>query len=98
MVQSENFSFSVTQKHLQQHTATINVSKIYIDSLYQEALHAQQVDAHTYGFSKGTTPLHYIETNYKSYIIDHLKEFFFIHCVVGFLRQALVNNKITIIG
>lgn len=98
MVHSENFSFSVTQKHLQQHMATVRVARAYIDALYQEALIAQQNEAHTYGFSKGTTPLYYIEQNFRSNIIDHLKEFFFIHCVLSFLRQALAHNKIVIAG
>lgn len=98
MVHGENFTFSITQKHLQQHTATIRVARAFVDALYNEAVLAQKAEAQTYGFSKGTTPLQYIEHNFRSYILDHLKEFFFIHCVLGYLRQALIKNKIVVAG
>ena len=53
-------------------------------------------ETHTYGFSKGTTPLYYIEQNFKTNVADHLKEFLFHYFVVGFLYKNIYANKLAL--
>ena len=42
--------------------------------------------------------MHYIEQNFRSNIVEHLKELLFTHCVVHFLYESLYHNKIVIAG
>jgi FKBP-type peptidyl-prolyl cis-trans isomerase (trigger factor) len=99
MIHGENnFTFTITQENPQQQKATITIPSSHVDALYDEALIAQKAEAHTYGFLKGTTPMHYIEHNFRPNIIEHLKELLFTHCVINFLCQSLYNHKIVVIG
>ncbi len=96
--QEKNFGFAITQETPSNYIACITVPKNHIDTFYQGALLAQKAEAHTYGFSKGATPLHYIEQTFRPSIIEHLKELFFIHGVMGFLCQSLYQHKLVIAG
>lgn len=94
----KNFNFNIVKNGFQTDLAVITIPKKTVNALYLQALKAQKADADTYGFAKGTVPLHYIEHNFKGNILDHLKEFLFTHCILKFLYQSLCKNKITIIG
>lgn len=99
MIHGENsFTFTLSTENSQQALATISLPSEYVDALYSEALLAQKAEAQTYGFSKGTTPLHYIENNFKPNILEHLKELFFTHCAMNFLYNSLNTHKIVVIG
>ena len=80
------------------HKAIITIGKEHIDALYNEALSSQKMQTHTYGFSRGNTPEYYIEQNYRSNIVEHIKELLFTHCVVQVLYASLSDNKIVIAG
>ena len=64
MVTGRNFAFSIIEEKPQKQRAIITIGKEHIDALYHEALVSQKMHAQTYGFSKGTTALHYIEQNF----------------------------------
>ena len=93
-----NFGFSVVEDKPQRQTATVIISKEYVQALYEEALHTRKKQEKTYGFSKGNTPLHYIEQNFRSTIVEHLKELLFTHCVLHHLYDSLSAKKIVICG
>lgn len=99
MIKSETpFTFTLTQEHPQTQKAVITVPANYVDSVYNHILLAQKSKADTYGFAQGTTPLYYIEQNFRPNIIEHLKELFFKHCVMNFLYSSLHKNKILLIS
>jgi FKBP-type peptidyl-prolyl cis-trans isomerase (trigger factor) len=98
MIHGENNLTFTLNKEQQHYYATVTVPSTYIDALYKEALLAQKAEAQTYGFCKGTTPLHYIEHNFRPNILEHLKELLFTHCVMNFLCQALYKSKLVIPG
>lgn len=98
MEQGVNFAFSVVEEKPQKQRAIVTIGREHVDALYNEALLAQKMQAQTYGFSKGSTPMHYIEQNFRSNIVEHLKELLFTHCVMHFLYESLFHNKIVVAG
>jgi len=98
MNSQNDFAFSFNQNLAMQATAQITVSKPFIDSIYLEALVCHQARTRTPGFALGSVPLAYIEQNYKTPIIAHLKNFFFAYYVIDFLLHKLAALKIAIIG
>lgn len=74
------------------------VPKVFVATIYRHASLAQKSEIHTYGFAKGATPLQYIEQNYKTSLLDHVKEFLFKYYVLGFLYKELYSKKILIAG
>lgn len=97
MVQERNeLQFELKQTEPHQYQAVVSIPAPIVNKLYQEALLAQKNDTHTYGFSKGTTPLYYIEQNFKTNVADHLKEFIFHYFVVGFLYKNIYLNKLAL--
>ncbi len=94
----KSFAFSVVEEKPQRQRATVVIGKEYVHALYNEALLSRKKQVKTYGFEKGNTPMHYIEQNFRSHIIEHLKELLFTHCVVHQLYDSLNNQKIVIVG
>jgi len=78
--------------------AVVTVPAFLVNSIYQQVLLDQKKVASPHGFQKGSTPLGYIEKNFKFNIIEHLKDFLFRYCVVSFLVKELRNNKIILAG
>lgn len=98
MIHGENnLTFTFIQQP-QRCIATITIPSACVMTLYNEALRAQQAQAETYGFSKGTTPLYYIEQTFRPNILEHLKELLFTHYVMRFLCQSLHKNKLVTVG
>jgi FKBP-type peptidyl-prolyl cis-trans isomerase (trigger factor) len=93
-VQENYFNFSVLGEAPTHQRVRVSIRSKAIDALYNEALVAQKAETHTYGFTKGDTPLYYIENNFKPHILEHLKELFFSHCVIGYLHKSLAQHKI----
>ena len=103
MVHSENNNQSnlvltLNQRDNQHFQASITIAQPFVETMYKKALISQQEQASTYGFSKGTTPLTYVEYAFKPNIIEHLKEFFFNHCVFNFLGKELIRHKFVVAG
>ncbi len=78
--------------------ATVIIPANIISTLYKEASASQQRYAQTRGFAHGKVPLEYITQNFKSSIIEHLKEFLFKFCVINFLYQQIREQKIVVAG
>ena len=77
---------------------TITVPEKYVTKLYSQASFAQQSETHTHGFSKGHTPLSYIEKNFQPHLLEHIKEFFFKYFVISWLYREIIHNKVLIAG
>ena len=98
MVPGKNFAFSMVEEKPHLHKAVVTIGHEHIDALYNEALLAKKLQTDTYGFTKGSTPIHYIEHNFRSNIVEHLKELLFTHCVVHYLYESLAQNKVVLAG
>jgi FKBP-type peptidyl-prolyl cis-trans isomerase (trigger factor) len=99
MVPGENdLLFSISNESADISIAKVQVSASMVDRMYQYVLCAQKQEARTYGFTQGTAPLTYIEHTHKPHILEHLKEFFFTHCVINFLCKELFQRRFVVIG
>ena len=78
--------------------ATVSVPLNYVNRLYAHASLAQQSETYTHGFTKGHTPLAYIEKNFQPHLLEHIKEFFFKYFVIDWLYKEILRNKILIAG
>jgi FKBP-type peptidyl-prolyl cis-trans isomerase (trigger factor) len=96
--QTCSLEFSIKQVSSHFGYATIAIPEKYVEKLYAQASHAQQSGIHTHGFSKGTTPLDYIEKNFQPHLLEHIKEFLFKYFVINWLYQELSSRKILIAG
>lgn len=79
-------------------TISVIVPASLVDALYHEVSLCQQRSAWAQGFPRGAVPLEYIQTNFKSTIIEHLKEFIFKFYVTNFLYAQIHNNQLVIGG
>ncbi len=93
-----HLKLEITNTHPKFFTAVVTVSADLIDSLYKEASRMQQRHTHTHGFARGDTPLQYIESKYRNYITEHLKEFTYKYLVKAFLYQELRAKKLIFAG
>lgn len=77
------------------HTSLLEIflSASQINSLYRYMLQQHQKSISTYGFEKGSTPLSYIETTFKTPVVEYLKEFFFNHYVFSELIKCLIKER-----
>ena len=87
-------SFDLYTNSSQFGSALITIPVEYVKKLYDLASSEQQAHVHTFGFSKGKTPLSYIEKNFQPHLIDHVKEFLFKYFVVDWLYKELYAKKI----
>ena len=78
--------------------ATVTISPTIVNLVYREAIQSQQIIVHAQGYSRGTTPLEYIETNLKSTLTEHVKEFLLNFWVINFVYEELRKQKIVIAG
>ncbi|MDP3889125.1 MAG: trigger factor [bacterium] len=78
--------------------ATVIIPSQMIKALYHEVSTSQQRYAQTNGFYRGNVPLEYIQQNFTTSIIQHLKEFLFKFCVVNFLYEQIRKQKIVVAG
>lgn len=78
--------------------ARVVVKQSLVNALYRQAIvrHQQYVQAR--GFVRGATPISYIERTYKTYILEHLKEFLLNHCVINFLCQEITRQRAIVVG
>jgi FKBP-type peptidyl-prolyl cis-trans isomerase (trigger factor) len=87
----QHSTISCTLKEVSPHfiNATITIPRLYVEKLYNQISFLQQSSTQVKGFTKGATPLGYIESNYQPHILDHLKEFFFKYFVIDWLYQEI---------
>jgi FKBP-type peptidyl-prolyl cis-trans isomerase (trigger factor) len=98
---SENNSFFSIEHIYEQPTlcrATISVSKDLVNIFFHEAVSTLQGCVQAYGFPQGLVPTEYIFKQYKSNIVDHLKEFFFKFGIVNFLYHEIRTQKLLVVG
>ncbi len=88
------FSLNAHPESPHQLFLNIQVPSEPVDVMYRQAISSIKRDIHTYGFAKGATPESYISCTYKPLLIDHLKHFFFHHCVNAFLQKGIAEHKI----
>ena len=94
--QNLHFKFQKEFPHISK--AVVIVPDNYVDVLYQQASLAHKNNVHTHGFAKGSTPLEYVEQNYRASILTHVKEFLLKYFVISFLYQKLGQQKIVVAG
>ncbi len=95
---TNNFIFSLDQINPTASRASITIDSRFITAMYQQALAEHKETMHVQGFAQGAAPFSYLEQTFKSNVVEHLKEFFFNHCVINFLYQALRENKLVLSG
>lgn len=78
--------------------ATILISKSLVNTFFNETAMALQSNVQAYGFPQGKVPIEYIIKQYKSNILEHLKEFFFKFGIVNFLFQEIRAQKLLVAG
>ncbi len=78
--------------------AIITVPVDIVDILYQEAAINQQHHIQTDGFQRGNVPLSYIQQNFKTNLINHLKEFILKYYIINFLYLKIRSQKIMVAG
>ncbi len=76
----------------------ITIPTEYVDTIYREIAAAQKERVDTYGFTKGNTPISYIQKHYKSNLLEHVKEFLFKYFVINYLYEQLHTKKLFISG
>lgn len=76
----------------------IIVPAAFVSRLYYEAALDQQGTISTVGFHTGSTPVAYIQQNFKSILVEHLKEFLFNFFVANFLYRKIYEKKIPLAG
>lgn len=91
-------SFNLYSNSPQFGSAVVTIPALYVQKLYSQASAAQQSEVHTFGFSRGNTPLSYIEKNFQPHLVDHVKEFFFKYFVINWLYKELLEKKVFIGG
>ncbi|HSW73686.1 MAG TPA: trigger factor [Candidatus Limnocylindria bacterium] len=79
-------------------SALVIVPAPLVDIIYKQVLLAQQATVQAHGFRKGTVPLDYIAQNFKTSLLEHLKEFLFNYFVLGFLHDEMRAKKFLVAG
>lgn len=92
------FSIENSYEKSSLYRATIVISKSLVNSFFEETVHTLSGSVQAYGFAQGKVPFEYVVKQYKTNIIDHLKEFFFKFGVVNFLFQEIRAQKLLVAG
>lgn len=76
--------------------AEVKVDSSIINSLYNQTVKVFQRDIILPGFKKESTPISYVEKNYKNAIESNMKNHLFKHLVIDFLMDKLIEEKLTL--
>ncbi len=98
MSQMQSPCFVLRDSNAQFGSASVVIPSNYVQILYKEASDTQKSNIHTHGFSRGDTPLSYIQRNFQPHLIEHIKEFLFKYFVINSFYEELHNKKILIAG
>lgn len=96
--QSDGLVCVIEQQSRKLSWARVVVKQSLVSALYRQALSRHQLYVQARGFARGTTPISYIERTYKTYILEHLKEFLLNHCVINFLCQEITRQRAVVVG
>jgi FKBP-type peptidyl-prolyl cis-trans isomerase (trigger factor) len=78
--------------------ATIVVPAAFVDGVYMEVVKSQSVTLQAHGFYQIDVPIEQIEQNFRTNLIDHVKEFLFKYFVLNFLYKEMRTQKILFVG
>ena len=84
-------SFSL---HHSNNKARIVIPSKFVKSLYKHFAETQQHTLSNYGFHKQKLPFEYIDKNFRTTLLKHIREFLLKYCVEGFLYEKLRNLKV----
>lgn len=93
-----NFSSEFIQVGPNLTKAIIKIPSNLVKKFYKHAAKNHMKKIITSGFPKGTTPLEYVELNFRQNILTHLKEFFLKYFAVSELHKGIRNRKIVTSG
>lgn len=79
-------------------TISVTIPAQFVQTVYQEALVAQQKNAQPYGLHQKVAPLNYIENIYQSHINEQINEFLFKFFAINVLYHELRLQKIVVAG
>ncbi len=96
--QATDLRLEIHKPHNNFFYANVIVPTPIINGLYKEASRAQRDLTHIPGFLRGNTPLAYVETTFKKYIVNHLQEFLIKYLITGYLYQELRAQKLFFAG
>lgn len=94
--QALNFIFEQQKPTLA--TLSIIIPESFVNAMFKLVASDQKNILHTLGFNKGEVPIEYIEQNFMSGLIEHVKEFLFQYFVLPFLYKELRARKLLIAG
>lgn len=95
---NHNIGFSLKQESSILHTAHITIPQEIVLALYTQASKSQMAAVQLPGFNKGNVPLEYITENFRSNLVEHVKEFLYRYFAVEHLLQEISNNKLLVAG
>lgn len=95
---SSLFTFQVNYEHPTLCYATVVAQKTLINCLIDETARSIQHNIQAHGFQQGSVPIEYITTQYRTNIIEHLKEFLLKFGVMNFLFDEIIKHKILVAG
>ena len=98
MTHVQSLSFLLRDSSQQFSSATVVIPSEYVRILYEEASETQKTHIHTHGFSRGETPLSYIQKNFQPHLIEHIKEFLFKYFVINSFYEELQHKKVLLAG
>jgi FKBP-type peptidyl-prolyl cis-trans isomerase (trigger factor) len=91
-------TFSLIQQKDTVCTVQVVVPQPLVAALFHEIAQAQQAFVVAPGFARGNIPLLYVKTEFRSAIIEYLKEFLLKYSVFNFLFEQLRVQKIIVVG
>lgn len=78
--------------------ARVIIPKNIVNLFFEHACFDQKIITQASGFHKGNVPLEYIQQNYTSSLVEHIKELLFKYLVYDFLHNALFKQKVLYAG
>lgn len=98
VTEHSNTNFSIDISPLQDAIRKVNivVPAAVVYKLYKHFALTQQHTISAYGFHKRVLPFDYIDQNYRTTVLKHIREFLLRYCVGSFLDQRLRELKIVV--
>lgn len=93
-----SISYSLCPQSPHSTLISISLPQPFIENIYRYTLEQHKHVISTHGFSRGATPLSYLELNYKAPVINYLKDFFFNYCILNELLKHLATDPLLTIG
>ena len=91
-------TFEIISENQQLISALVKVSPDLVNKMYHNSLVAYSLKTRPKGLITGSTPISYIEKNFKATIVEQLKSFIFWYSVISFLHKKIRQEKLIIAG